>query len=144
MARNVQFSQPIPAQCFGIEKPDGEGGEALGGGFPAIAAGQQFIFDGGQYAGLKNRIGEMMEIQLTYEYMNPIGIRRKRKEACVLSITHLEGMPSRTNAEQAIVDALKSNNVTTLHNIQKQLTVIGSALSQIAKEVKSPREENDA
>ncbi|HHH43369.1 MAG TPA: hypothetical protein ENK49_04455, partial [Gammaproteobacteria bacterium] len=115
MARNVQFSQPIPAQCFGIEKPDGEGGEALGGGFPAIAAGQQFIFDGGQYAGLKNRIGEMMEIQLTYEYMNPIGIRRKRKEACVLSITHLEGMPSRTNAEQAIVDALKSNNVTTLH-----------------------------
>ena len=59
MARDVTFSRPIPIKYFGIEKSDGSAIEALGEGLPAIASGQRFIFDGGQYAGLysERRVG---------------------------------------------------------------------------------------
>lgn len=144
MARNVKFSQAIPARCYGIEKPDGNGGEVLGEGCPAIAAGQQLIFDGGQYSGLLSRIGEKLTVNVTYEYINPLGMTRMREEECILSVTHLLSMPSRTSGEQAIVDALTSNNSTTLHKIEKQLAVIGFALSKISKEVNSKNENEDA
>lgn len=88
MARDVAFSQPLPAQCFGIERPDGPGSEVLGDGLPAIAAGQRYVFDGGQYGGLVSKIGGNPEIEISYIFRNPIGINRKRKEQCALSVTH--------------------------------------------------------
>jgi len=133
MARSVVFSQPLPAKCFGIGKADGPGTTVLGDGLPAIAAGQRFIFDGGQYGGLSSRIGEKLELEVSYQYRNPIGINRKRKDLCVLSVAHLQHMPTRTSAEQAIVDALNGPNTTTLQRIEKELANINSALSKLAK-----------
>lgn len=140
MARNISFSKPLPAQCYGIEKPTGNCTEVLKNGLPALAAGQQYVFDGGQYGGLKDRIGAELETEIAYEYKNPIGITRERKESSVLSISHLEHMPSRTSAEQAIVDALKGPNITTLQRIEKELGNISSELSKITDENQRPED----
>ena len=138
MARNISFSKPLPVKCYGIEKPNGECAEALKNGLPALVAGQQYVFDGGQYGGLKDRIGEGIEIEITYEYQNPIGIKRKRKELSVLGVSHLENMPTRTSAEQAVVDALKGPNVTTLQRIEKELGNISAALTKTEDENPKP------
>ena len=132
MARDVMLSNPLPAQCFGIEMPESDGSEVLKDGLPAIAAGQRFVFDGGQYGGLKNKIGEKLEIDISYTFKNPLGLNRRRRERCVLSVGHLSKMPTRTNAEQAIVEALEGPNVTTLQKIQRELQTIGAALNKIA------------
>lgn len=132
MARDVIFSQPLPAQCFGIERPDADGSEVLKDGLPAIAAGQRFVFDGGQYGGLKSKIGEKIEIDISYNFKNPLGLNRRRTERCVLSVGHLGRMPTRTSSEQAIVDALQGPNVTILQKIERELRTIGAALNEIA------------
>jgi len=134
MARNVSFSQAIPAKCYGIEKASGDCTDVLGDGLPAIAAAQKYVFDGGQYGGLAERLGEKLELEVSYEYKNPIGIARKRKESCVLSVSHMKYMPSRTSADQAIVDALKGPNTTTLQKIEKELKNIGLVLKNLNKE----------
>lgn len=128
MARDVVFSQPLPARCWGIETPEGEGVTVLGDGIPAIASGQQYIFDGGQYGGLAKRLGEKLEVKISYKYINPLGITRKRTESCVLCVSHLQNMPTRTSAEQAIVDALKGPNKTTLQKIEDELHNISTAI----------------
>lgn len=143
MAREVSFSQPLPAHCFGIEKADGQGAEVLGDGLPAIAAGQKYVFDGGQFAGLKARVGEKLELEISFKYRNPLGFERSRKETCILSVAHLRRMPSRTSAEQAIVDALKGPNETTLQRIEKELKTIASVLNKIAEDRK-PSGDNDS
>ena len=143
MARDINFSQPLPAKCFGIEKPDGEGTKILGDGLPAIAAGQKYIFDGGQFGGLVSKIGHKLEIEISYNFINPLGITRNRKERCVLSVAHLQSMPTRTSAEQAIIDALKGPNDTTLQNIKKELHNIDTALNRIAENSNDSRS-NDA
>jgi len=140
MARDVTFSSPLPAQCYGIENPNGDCTEVLGGGLPAIAAGQEYVFSGGQYGGLSSRIGEKLEIQITYNYINPVGFIRISTESCILSVSHLENMPTRTSAEQAIVDALKGPNTTTLQKIEKELKNIGIALSEIANKDENSRD----
>jgi len=144
MARDVVFSQPLPALCYGIEETGGSGTEVLSDGLPAIAAAQKYVFDGGQYGGLASRLGAKLELEISYKYKNPIGITRKQKESCVLSVSHMKSMPSRTSAKQAIVDALKGPNVTTLQKIEKELKTIGAALSKIAKEGESSSDSNDA
>ena len=144
MARNVTFSQPIPARCNGIEKASGGCTDVLGEGLPAIAASQKYIFSGGQYGGLAERLGTKLEIEVSYNYNNPIGISRKRKESCVLSVSHMKTMPSRTSADQAIVDALKGPNVTTLQRIEKELHAIGGVLNIIAEQNKCSRDTTDA
>lgn len=136
MARDITFSQPLPAKCFGIEKHDGPGLEVLGDGLPAIAAGQRYIFDGGQYGGLASKICDKLEIEISYSFINPLGIKRSRKEQCVLSVSHLQSMPTRTSAEQAVIDALIGPNVTTLQKIERALNNIGEALNRIAEKAR--------
>lgn len=48
--------------------------------------------------------------------------------AFVLGIDHLKGMPSRTSANQAIVDALKGPNKTTLQEIRDELRQLNQIL----------------
>ncbi len=133
LARDVKFSKPLPVKYFGIEKSDGSGKDILSDGLPAIAVGQRFVFDGGQFGGLTEKIEEPLEILVTYSYKNPIGIKRKRKEICVLDISHIKHMPTRYSAEQAIVEALMGSNTTTLQSIQKELANIGAKIGEIIK-----------
>lgn len=128
LARQVKFSQPLPSQCWGIEKPAGKGGEVLGEGLPALAAGQKVIFDAGQYGGLAARLGDALEVKVSYQYENPIGLTRKRTESYVLSVSHMHNMPTRISADQAIVEALKGPNRTTLQEIKAELHATRQAL----------------
>lgn len=132
MARNVTFSKPLPVRCYGIERTSGKGDEVLGDGLPAIAAGQKYVFDGGQYGGLIEKLGEKLEVEVAYTYKNPFGFSRKRKELCVLSVRHLQKMVTRQSAEQAIVDALKGPNQTTLQRIENELRNISAAVNNLS------------
>tara|TARA_R110002049_G_scaffold2675_1_gene19969 strand:+ start:7165 stop:7854 length:690 start_codon:yes stop_codon:yes gene_type:complete len=133
LARNVKFSRPLPVNYFGNETADDGGIDILSEGLPAIAAGQHFIFCGGQFGGLNEKLQQPLEIQITYEYRNPLGIKRTRKETCILSVAHIRHMPSRDSAEHAIVDALKGPNTTTLQRIQRELANISRALGNIVE-----------
>lgn len=144
LAREIKFSLPLPSQCWGIEKPSGKGGEVLGEGLPALASGQQMIFDAGQYGGLEARLGNALEIQVSYRYRNPIGINRKRTESCVLSVSHIRNMPTRISADQAIVEALKGPNKTTVQEIKTELQGIRCALEKIHASRESSDNATDA
>src|SRR5690625_362894 len=61
-AIEVAFSEPLPIACFGIEKPQGDGSEVPKKGFPAVSAGQRYVFNGGQYAGLESKVGDGLEV----------------------------------------------------------------------------------
>lgn len=136
LARDVKFSQPLPAKCFGVESAQDKGVGVLGEGLPAISSGQKYIFNGGQYAGLSEVIGEKLEVVVSYRYKNPIGLIKKREELCVLSVSHLRSMPTRTSAEQAIVDALKGPNKTTLQRIEENLKAVANELNAINNKIK--------
>ena len=134
MASEVKFSVPIPVSYYGIEKSSKKGFDILQDGLSALAVGQQLVYDGGQYGGLSERLGKKLEVVVSYKYKNPLGMTRKRSEICVLSVSHLRRMTTRGSAEQAIVDALKGPNKTTLQRIEKCIDRIGSSLEKLSKE----------
>tara|TARA_R110001592_G_scaffold320236_1_gene598157 strand:+ start:570 stop:731 length:162 start_codon:yes stop_codon:yes gene_type:complete len=53
-------------------------------------------------------------------------------------------MTTRTSAEQAIVDALKGPNKTTLQKIQGELFNIGAAIKQLTSKLDEPKESDNA
>ncbi|BBL35648.1 hypothetical protein Nstercoris_01922 [Nitrosomonas stercoris] len=136
-AIGVTFSNPLPINCFGIEKPDGEGLAVSQQGFPAVSPGQRYVFTGGQYAGLHSKLDSGLVVTASYRFRNPIGFARKHDETFILSIEHMKGMPTRTSANQAIVDALKGPNITTLQEIRNELRSINKQLRVVAKQRES-------
>ena len=58
-AFNVTLSEPLPIHAFGLDETTArEPSFTPQKGFPSISAKQQYIFDGGQYAGLKSQLGD--------------------------------------------------------------------------------------
>jgi hypothetical protein len=136
-AMGVRFSEPLPINCFGIAKPDGEGAVVSQQGFPAVSPGQRYVFIGGQYSGLQSKLGSGLSVTASYRYRTPIGLTLKHEEVVTLSIEHMKGMPTRTSANQAIVDALKGPNTTTLQEIRNELRGINQQLQIAAKQRES-------
>ena len=135
----VTFSEPLPIDWWGIEKPDGDGSFISKEGFPALSAGQRYTFNGGQYSGLKSKIGKGIKVKVAFNYRNPLGILRKTNEMFVLGIEHLARMPTRTSANQAIIDALKGPNKTTIQEMRDELRAINKHLRLLAQQ----REQKD-
>ena len=133
-AIDVKFSEPLPINWFGIEKADKDGSFVPKSGFPALSAGQRYTFNGGQYSGLESTLGQGLTIKVSYKFRNPFGILRNDSDSLVLSIEHLKGMPTRTSAKQAIVDALKGPNTTTMQEIRDQLRGINRQLQILAQQ----------
>jgi hypothetical protein len=132
-AVRVTFSKQLPINRFGIEAPRGGGSVIETQGFPAVSAGQRYTFNGGQYGGLESALGAGLELTVSYRYRNPLGIMRKARECTTLSIGHMRGMPTRTSASQAIVDALKGPNTTTIQEIRNELRGIHKQLQVLAE-----------
>ncbi len=134
-AIEVRFSEPLPINWFGIEKLHSDGSFIPKDGFPIVSAGQRYIFNGGQYSGLKSRLGTGVAINVSYKFRNPFGILRKDRNPLMLGIEHLKGMPTRTSASQAIVDALKGPNTTTMQEIRNELRAINKHLQVAVKQL---------
>ena len=133
-ALEVTFSEPLPIDWWGIEKPGGAGSFVSEDGFPALSPKQRYTFNGGQYSGLASRVGKGITVKASYKYRNPLGILQKAEETIVLGIEHLRRMPTRTSASQAIVDALKGPNKTTMQEIRDELRAINKHLHVFAKQ----------
>lgn len=133
-AVEVKFSEPLPINWFGIEKPHSDGSYILKDGFPSISSRQRYTFNGGQYAGLESKLGAGLKIKVAYKFRNPFGVLRKSTSSLTLSIGHLKGMPTRTSASQAIVDALKGPNTTTMQEIRNELRAINKHLQLAVKQ----------
>lgn len=130
-ALEVKFSEPLPIDWWGIEKPDRTGCFISKNGFPALSAGQRYTFNGGQYSGLESTVGEGLKVNVSYKYRNPLGVLRNAEEPILLGIQHLGRMPTRTSASQAIVDALKGPNKTTVQEIRDELRAINGHLRRL-------------
>ena len=133
-AFDITFSHPIPINCFGIRKAEGESSTVPKSGLPMLSPGQRYTFDGGQFGGLKQKLGDGLKVEASFKYRNPIGIVRKGKERYRIGIEHLGRMPSRQSADQAIVEAIKGQNSSTIRSIRDDIRVISKALQQIAKQ----------
>lgn len=133
-AIDVKFSDPLPINCFGIETPDGDGALVSKSGFPSISAGQRYVFTGGQYAGLEAKLETGMPVKILYKFRSPAGFTRTASELCVLGVEHLRYMPTRTSASQAIVDALKGPNKTTVQQICNELRAINKHLQLMVQQ----------
>ena len=134
LATNVTFSTPLPIKCFGIVQPKGTDTTTPKNGFPAISAKQRYIYDGGQFAGLKSKIGAGISIKVSYQFKEPLGFTLTASDDITLSLDHLGNMPSRPSANQAIVDALKSSNKTTVHEIRDELKAINRHLAKLSSQ----------
>ncbi|WP_156170284.1 hypothetical protein [Luteimonas sp. FCS-9] len=132
-AIGVAFSEPLPIDCFGIGKSDGSGSFVSKDGFPSLSAGQRYTFNGGQYSGLEGKMENGLRVQASYKYRNPLGFLRKATDEFTLGITHLGRMPTKTSANQAIVDALKGPNKTTMQEIRDELRSINKHLKLLTK-----------
>ena len=133
IATNINFSTPLPIHCFGVYASEDEGITAASS-FPALSPKQRYTFNGGQFGGLKSKVGGGLRTTVSYDFKNPIGWSCKRKEAIILSIEHLTHMPTKTSANQAIVDALKSSNKTTVHEIRDELKAINRHLAKLSSQ----------
>lgn len=142
-ALEVAFSEPLPIDCWGIEKAEGEGAFVPKEGFPALSAGQRYTFNGGQFSGLQSKVGKGLVVKVTFKYRNPLGFRRRARETILLGIEHLKRMPTRTSAAQAIVDALKGPNRTTMHEIRDELRAIRKHLSVLTKDHQNKEQESE-
>lgn len=76
-AVEVMFSEPLPINCFGIEKSDGSGALVPKSGFPSVSAGQRYVFNGGQYSGLENKLGAGLSVKISYRFRSPVGFLKK-------------------------------------------------------------------
>lgn len=133
-ARNINFSEPIPIHCWGIEKPS----DISKDGFvsftiPVLAPGQELRYDGGQYAGITSVIGDRKEISAKYEYKSPLKIRKKGADTSVLDIRYMQKMSSRNSVRQDISDAMQGNNNTIFAKINKNLEKVSQSLLAISK-----------
>src|SRR3546814_5716542 len=63
-----------------------------------------------------------------------VGCIRRYNESFVLGIEHMKGMPTRTSANQAIVDALKGPNNTTIQEIRNELRAINRNLALLVEQ----------
>ncbi|WP_368928658.1 hypothetical protein [Alcaligenes faecalis] len=133
-AIDLRFSADIPVKFEGIEEAEEDGGGIPKSGFPMLAPGQKYIFYGGQFAGLQNKLGNGLALRVSYQYKTPIGCLSGESESFILSVNHLIDAPTRTSADQAISDALKKHhNNTTFHQIRDELKNINSSFDKIAK-----------
>lgn len=133
-AIEVTFSEPLPINWFGIERPHDDGAYIPKEGFPALSSGQRYIFNGGQYSGLESKLGAGLKVKVSYKFRNPIGVLRKNSDSLMLGIGHLKNMPTRTSASQAIIDALKGPNKTTVQEIRNELHAISTQLKQLVNQ----------
>ncbi|UYY88092.1 hypothetical protein [Alcaligenes sp. SMD-FA] len=132
-AIDVRFSVDLPIHFFGIDHPTGDGNYLQASGFPMIAPGQRYEFQGGQFGGLQEELGDGLRLLVSYKYKNPIGCLCTDQEDFVLSVSHLGHLPASKSAEQTIVDAFKLSNgtATTLHEIRDELRKINNSFERI-------------
>lgn len=131
-AINITFSVDIPVGCYGFNSLSWHGKYISKKGFPMLTPGQKYIFDGGQFGGIREKLNDSLTVRASYQYRNPIGCISEESEVFVLSVEHLRGLSNRKSAEQAITDALISQNKTTLHEVRDELRKLNASLSKIA------------
>lgn len=131
-AINIKFSTDIPIRCYGRNNLNWDGSHILKSGFLMLAPGQKYIFDGGQFGGIQQKLGDGLAVRVFYEYKNPIGCLSEDSESFVLSVEYLGWMSARRSSNEAITDALISQNKTTLHEVRDELRKINASLTKIA------------
>lgn len=136
-AYDVKFSAPVPINWFGIEEPEfsGQGGWLSEGGIPALAPKQRYTYTGGQFSGLKAKLGSGVKISINYRYLNPLRFLESGSDDSVLAINHFAGYAMPRSADQAIVDALVGNNPSTIKEIKNSMHGINVSLSRIAAQL---------
>lgn len=133
-AYDIKFSAPIPINWFGIEVPDlsNPGGWLSEGGIPALAPKQRYTFTGGQFSGLKAKLGEGVKLSINYRYLNPLRFLDLGSDDAVLAINHFAGYGTYKTADQAIVDAVVGKNPSTILDMKNSLLGINANLSKIS------------
>lgn len=142
VARDVEFSRPIPIHCNGIEKPQGvDKSKFLDVHISALAAGRELRFWGGQYGGLLSEVGEGIQVVAEYKYRTPLRNSKQGKDTSILDVRYMEKMDAKSSAAHDLSDALKGRNNSVFFKIDKNLASIDESLSKISAAI-SDRKNN--
>ncbi|OWG18814.1 hypothetical protein KDK82_2294 [Delftia sp. K82] len=131
-AFDISFSSPIPVGFFGIEASNGSGKYIPASGIPSLAPGQRLVFCGGQYAGLLKELGEKgLRLDISYHFNPPLWRKKNATDTCVISVWHLQGMPTLKSMEEAVVNAIDGRNASTVVDIRSALQGIENHLAKM-------------
>lgn len=135
-ARNIEFSRPLPIQCWGIEKPkDTTESGFINEKIPILAPGKELRYQAGQYGGLLSVINERYELTAKYTYRTPLRDSKKGSSQIDLAIKHLAGMHSTNSVEVNLSDALLGRNSTIFKEINNSLKSINKTLTGISNKI---------
>lgn len=127
-AYDLLFSNPLPIDCFGLKALENKSSVAYINDIPNLSPGQSFRYFGGQIGGIKQIIGNGMEVTVSYKYKSPFGILTKSTQQLFVSVNHMGRLPSSKSAEGAIIDALGRTNRTTLHEIRDVIAALNKTI----------------
>lgn len=65
-AINITFPVDIPIGCYGFNNLNWQGKYISKKGFPMLTPGQKYIFDGGQFWGIQEKLNDSLTIQASY------------------------------------------------------------------------------
>lgn len=127
IAHDVKISsnRPLPRQAFGISKLTHTKEKFDVGifkhGIKVFPANQGYIYDWGQYGGLKDALeGLPIEIRVTYFYKYPLNLwKTKITDISIIDINELEGLP-----------ASDGGLIEQLHNINNQLKSLNTKIQK--------------
>lgn len=132
-ARDLEFSTPIPLNCWGIEGPgDVDESNFLEISIPILAPGKELRWQAGQFGGLRSQIGDSFPLTATYNYRTPLRMKKKGKDISVLDVKYMSRMHSGNSPAYDLADAMKGRNNTIFIKTNKQLDAINRSLTRIA------------
>ena len=142
-AFDVKFSQPLPVNWFGIEKPHSLdlGGFVPKSGVPCLFPGQRLVFNGGQYAGLLAQIGDGFDLRIDYKFHPPLWCEATGVDMAKVGIKHFCSMVTVKSMEQAVVDAITGDNATTVRDIRNALASIDASLASMTDKKRRAQEQ---
>jgi hypothetical protein len=143
-ATNVEFSDAIPINCWGIDKPHAIDKEKfLSIHIPLLAPGKALRYQAGQYGGLLSQVGETFNITATYSYRTPLRRKKPGKDTSMLDVKYMATMHAGNSAAYDLADAMKGRNNTIFLKTNKELESIGKSLSQIVSLLEKHKDSGD-
>ena len=141
-ARDIEFSNPIPIHCWGIESPQPVGStEFVDTKIPVLAPGKELRYQAGQYGGLLSQVNDNFCVTAKYTYRTPLRNRKSGEDISILDIRYMKYMNTKNSAAHDLSDALKGRNNTIFLQLDKSLKSMDKKLGLIASSLKKEEDE---
>lgn len=140
-ARDIEFSTPIPINCWGLESPQPvDSSKFMNSKIPVLAPGKELRYQAGQYKGLISQVINDFSVTAKYTYRTPLRNKKSGEDISILDINYMKHMNTKNSAAHDLSDALKGRNNTIFFKVNRNLESIDNKLGLIASSLKTKEE----